>query len=270
MLADGEVETSQTAGAPELINRSTAPSLNAPLPPTEQPPDLPRFLQPIPPTVTQVAPATWLLSNPGYNEAVVGTNGAIYIFDATQGEARARQDAEALARLFPGKRSINVVVTDLAWPHIAGVRYWVSQGATIIAHASARSFLQKVVDRRWTLAPDELELKRRKHANAVPLKFVPIDQPRDLSADIQLIPIDGIGSETALMAYARSQKFLWASDYIQTLNEPSLYAREVVAAAKRAGIEPHVVAAEHLPLTTWNRVLEAQSGKTSSEDLKSK
>jgi len=270
MIADGEVERSQTAGAPELLARASVPALNAPTAPAEQPPDLPAFLRPIPPTITQIAPSAWLLSNPGYNGALILDGGQVYVFDATQGEARARHDADAIARLFPGKHSINVVVTDLAWPHVAGVRYWVTKGATIIAHASAREFLQKVIDRRWTLAPDELEVKRRATPNAVSMRFVPIDHAQDLSGDIQLIPIDGIGSETALIAYSRSHRFLWASDYIQTLEEPSLYAQEVIAAAKRAGLDPNLVAAEHLPVSSWDTVLEAQSGKRRSEDLKAK
>jgi hypothetical protein len=73
-----------------------------------------------------------------------------------------------------------------------------------------------------------------------------------------LIPIDGIGSEIALMAYLPAEKFLWASDFIQTLDEPSLYANEVLLAAKRAGIDPERVAAEHLQLSDWRAVQAAQ------------
>ena len=53
-----------------------------------------------------------------------------------------------------------LVVTDLAWPHIGGVRYWVANGVPIITHRMSRSFLEEVINRRWTLKPDLLEQRR--------------------------------------------------------------------------------------------------------------
>lgn len=66
----------------------------------------------------------------------------VFLFDAARGEERSQKDAAIIARLFPGHKKIIVVVSDLAWPHIAGVRYWVANGATIVAHKAAYEFLQ--------------------------------------------------------------------------------------------------------------------------------
>ncbi len=195
-------------------------------------------------------------------------NGDIYVFDATQGEGCARLGDDQIRRLFPGQHKIYVVVTDLAWPHVAGVRYWVSQGATILAHDAAREFLQQVVDRRWTAAPDALEQQRRKDPAPVRMNFLAVRETMNrASGAVQLTPIDGIGSEVALMAYLPAEKFLWASDYIQTLEEPSLYASEVLRAARRAQFNPRRVAAEHLPLTDWKAVesVQAKSSTTAGE-----
>lgn len=260
-LADGELEVSQTLGAAELLAPDAAPALTAPAAPAQPPADAPLFLQPIAPKATRISDRLHLLSNPGYTEAIFLAGDDVYILEATQGAERARQDAELVAKLFPGKHRINVVVTDLAWPHIAGVRWWVSQGATIIAHSSARDFLQKVADRHWTLAPDDLEKTRSagRRAQSSALKFVGIDRPTDLAGGaIRLAPIDGIGSEGALLAYVPGDRFLWASDYVQTLREPSLYAREVIAAVERNGFAPEKAAAQHLPLTDWKAVVDAQ------------
>lgn len=259
-IADGDVEMSQTVDTIELMARASAPSLAAPAAPAQQPPDLPMFLRPLPPKVTKVGDSAFLLENAGYREVAVLAQGEIYVFDATQGEQRARQDAALIAQAFPGAHKVNVVVTDLAWPHIAGVRYWVSQGATIIAHRAARDFLQRVVDRRWTLAPDELEKKRAARPSAVHMHFVAVDHALSLAGGaIRVAAIDGIGSEVALMAYVPKESFLWASDFIQTLDEPTLYAREVMRAAERNDIKPERVAAEHLPLATWRDVVAAQT-----------
>ena len=260
-IADGDVELSQTVGTTELILPSAAPSLTPPPAPAKPPADLPMFLQPLPPQAIPVSASLYLLSNPGYNEVIARANDEIYIFDATQGEERARQDAEQIRKLFPGAHKLNVVVTDLAWPHIAGVRYWVSQGATIIAHAAARDFLLRVIDRRWTLSPDSLERKRRRDGNGVKLSFLPVDRELSFAGGaVKVAPIDGIGSEVALLAFVLKERFLWASDYIQSLERPSLYAGEVLQAAKRTRCLPDIVAAEHLPITDWKVVQSMQLG----------
>jgi hypothetical protein len=146
---------------------------------------------------------------------------------------------------------VTVVVTDLAWPHVAGVRYWVANGATIIAHKSAKTFLQSVVDRHWTRAPDLLE-QRHKTAK---LKFIGVNSAYTMAnGAITIHPIDGIGSECALMAFLVRDKFLWASDYIQTTSEPTSYVLEVWSAVKRDGLTPESTAAEHLPLTAWAKI----------------
>ena len=183
----------------------------------------------------------------------------IYLLDATQSEDRARQDADVIATLFPGPHKVNIVVTDLAWPHVAGVRYWVAQGATIVAHAAARGFLRQVVDRRWTLAPDSLEKRRQRDPKSVRMHRIPVREPTSVAGGaLRLAPIDGIGSEVALMAYVAADRLLWASDYIQTIDEPGLYANDVMQAAQRADIHPERVAAQHLPLSEWKTVLAAQ------------
>ena len=250
-LADGKTEISRTTGEVQVQASNSAPAMSPP-DATPQPEDaLPRFLQPIDPTVTQVGSNTYLLSNPGYTELVTRVGDEVFLFDATQGEERARKDAAAIDKLFPGHKTVIVIVTDLAWPHIAGVRYWVAQGATIVSHQAAREFLQSVVDRKWTLTPDLLEARR----GTAKLKFVKIEGRLSLAGDaISLHPIDGIGSEVAIMAYLSQDRLLWASDFIQTVDGPTSYATEVWQAVQTEGLHPDRTVAEHLPLTPWSKI----------------
>ncbi|HXI62743.1 MAG TPA: hypothetical protein VNF70_08525, partial [Pyrinomonadaceae bacterium] len=255
MLADGKTEISETIGEVETIQASTAPSLSLPEAPADSANSLPLFLQPTDPKVVAVGPKTYLLSNPGYTEAVTEVGNEIFLFDATQGEERAKKDAAAIAKLFPGLHHVTIVVTDLAWPHVAGVRFWVAHGATVIAHKAARGFLQSIVDRRWTLTPDLMEQRRQ----TARLKFIGVDASYSVAGGaISIHPIDGIGSEVALVGYVVADHFLWASDYIQTVSEPTLYASEVWRAAQRDGLRPERTAAEHLPLTPWSKIEELQ------------
>jgi hypothetical protein len=250
-LADGEIEISQTVGEIELLAPSAVSTPSLPAQPERSVDELPKLPQSLDITTTAVGPDTYLLSNAGYNEAVTRIGDQVIIFDATQSEDRAKKDAEAIARLFPGNHRVTVVVTDLAWGHIAGVRWWVANGATIVTHGAARELLRTVIARRWTLAPDLLERRRR----TVAIKLVGVDAPYKLAGGgVTLHPIDGIASEVAIMAFVAADRFLWASDYVQTVAKPTAYTSEVVAAALRDGLTPARLAAMHLRLTPWSQV----------------
>jgi len=66
------------------------------------------------------------------------------------------------------------------------------------------------------------------------------------------------------MAFVPSDRFLWASDFIQTIDEPSQYSREVWEAVQRDGLHPERTAAEHLNLTPWSKIEELQKPQKSS------
>lgn len=249
-MIDGEVDLYRTIGMTELISHDQAPSLQIPETKGPVPPGVVTglFNSPQPDTIG-ISSKTYLTKNRFYTEAISLIDGTVYVFDATLGEQRAKQDEAWIKKLFPGKHPIVVVVTDLAWPHIAGVRYWVSKGAAIVSHRVSESFLKKVFDRKWTLNPDELEQKRSK----IKFKFTPVDKELSLAGGkIRLYAIDGIGSEGGLMAYLPDDKFLWAGDYIQNNKVPTAYATEVWQAVNRRGINPDRVAAQHLPVTKWS------------------
>jgi hypothetical protein len=251
-LVDGTPTITRTFGDIALVPRDSAPSLALPRAAAPMQPATAGFLAPVAPDTIRVSPSTVLLRNPGYTEALTLARDTVFVFDATQGDLRARQDSAWIGKLFPGHHAIAVVVTDLAWPHVAGVRYWVAQGATIISHRASRAFLDKVVARRWTAAADLLE-QRRSHGRRVPMHFVPVEDSLRLAGGaITLFAIDGISSEGALAAFVHADRFLWASDYIQTLAQPTQYLDEVAAAVARMHVDPLRVAAEHLPLSDWS------------------
>jgi hypothetical protein len=219
----------------------------------------PLFLRPEPIDTVRLAAHVVALRNPGYTELVALSRDTVVVFDATQSEERARADSAWIARLFPGRHAVVVVVTDLAWPHVSGVRFWVASGATIASRNISEPFLKAVVDRQWLLSPDKLE---RDRARAL-LHFLPVRDSLHV-AGITLYPIDGIGSEGALMAYFPVDRLLWASDYVQDLTAPTLYVSDVVAAACRVGVAPERGAAEHVPPFSWSTIagLARQAGTT--------
>lgn len=260
VLDDGETRISRTIGTIDQVAKAEAGFAQAP-PELAAAPAPPSYGGPIPSAdvdTVRVSANTFLLVNPAYTETVTLQRDTIFVLDATLGEQRARQDSAWIAKLFPREHPIVVVVTDLAWPHIAGVRTWVARGATIASHPAFEPFLARVVQRRWTVAPDLLERRRA----TAPFRFRPVlDGDAFAGGSLRIYTIDGIGSENALMAWIPEDEFLWAGDFVQTVDGPSQYAAEVSAAVHRAGLTPDRIAAQHLPLMPWSRVLAANAGR---------
>jgi hypothetical protein len=249
-MVDGFKEITRTIGNYDFVDRGETPALN--LPAASAPASgTDVFLQPLPPKKYDVDAHTFLSRNVGYAEGFALIGDTVYIFDATQGEERARQDLAMIQTAFPGAHRLAVVVTDLAWPHIAGVRFWVANGATVISHRASREFLMRVIERRWTLHPDQLEQRRKDAA----FKFIAVDKTYSAEGGkLQLSAIDGIDTEGALIAYLPDSGFLWGSDYVQNTTRPSAYATQVWQAVQRAGFTPKNIAAMHIPITPWNTI----------------
>jgi len=260
-VEDGEIATNRTISGREinLVPRDSAPRLDIPAGTADmrRKPSSPSAAATAPQMAdtVRVGARTFLLVTPAYTETVTLQRDTVFLLDATTGEARARGDSTWIARLFPGKYPIAVVVTDLAWPHVSGVRFWVARGATIISHRGSTGFLQKLTAQRWTITPDALERAAAKRGSNLLVRTL-TDSMSLAGGAIKLYAIDGAASEGALMAFLPSEKYLWASDFIQTVARPSQYATEVWNATKRVGIAPDRFAAEHVALTPWSKVAD--------------
>ncbi len=252
-LVDGELHTTRTAAPME--GDSGAPAMPALADTLDMRVTAAAPPSPAPDTV-RVNQHTFLLRTRFYTNVITLAQDTVYLLDAQyEGETRARQDSTWIARLFPGKHPVVLIVSDLAWPHISGVRSWVAMGAKVVAHRSAKAFLTRVVERRWTESPDLLEKRR----GSVRFTLMAVDDSMTLAGGaIKTFPINGIGSEGSLMTWLARDQFLFPGDYVQGLSGPSMaYAAEVVAAARRVRIEPERFAAMHMGLTEWSKLVAA-------------
>ena len=250
-VVDGQTNVERNLNTIRLVSSDSAPRLDVPPSSTPMGFAVPAFLRPSNPDTTRVAPNVFLLRNPGYAEMVVVARDTVFLFDATQGDERARLDSIWIGKLFPGKHPIALVVTDAAWPHIAGVRYWASLGTPIYTHRAAVRMLDSVIARHWTIAPDRLERTRVRHA---PRIHSVSDTLRLAGGDLLLFAIDGASSEVALAGFDNVNGVLWGSDYIQDATAPSMYLDEMCRALVRVHRTPTTAAAEHLRATAWEKL----------------
>jgi len=255
-LFDGHLYGRQSNPTTQLIPADSAPRLTVPANVAAMSTALQTF--PGPDTV-RVSANTFLLVNRAYTNVVTLQKDTVFVLDATSNEDRSRADSVWIGKLFPGRHPIVIVVTDLAWPHISGVRFWTAGQAPIVTHALSTSFLQRVVDRRWTLAPDKLEQQRAGKRTAVTFRVVR-DSLRLAGGALVVHPIQGVASEGAVLVSIPGERFVWAGDYLQQVDKPTQYAGEVLNTLTRLGISPDRVAAQHLPLTKWEIVVKANGG----------
>ncbi|HSA56695.1 MAG TPA: hypothetical protein VLE53_13380 [Gemmatimonadaceae bacterium] len=246
---DGELyhRVGTAMGSAALVTRDSTPDLSRPAA-TMAPPAARDFSTP---DTIRVSANTWLLRTPAYTHAVTLQRDTIFLLDATTSEARSRGDSAWIARLFPGRYPIVLIVTDLAWPHISGVRFWVARGATIVSHGMSEGFLRRVVDRRWTLAPDALEVLRASGARPRWSFRAVGDSLRLAGGAITVHAMRGTSTEGAVGAWIGPDRFFWAGDYVQG-TETSPYQRDVVRTIKALGLTPHKVGAQHVPLSDWS------------------
>lgn len=252
---DGELyqRVGTAMGSAALVPRDSIPDLSRPTTVTPSPvrPDFS-----VPDTI-RVSATTWLLRTPAYTHAVTLQRDTIFLMDATTSEARSRGDSIAIARLFPGRHPVVLIVTDLAWPHISGVRFWVARGATLVSHGMSEDFLRRVVDRKWTLSPDALETLRSS-GRAPNWSFRAVgDSLRLAGGAITMYPLRGTSTEGAVGAWISPDRFFWAGDYVQGTGT-SPYQRDVVMSIRGLGLTPVKVGAQHVPLSDW-AVLSADS-----------
>ncbi|MDB4908820.1 MAG: beta-lactamase protein [Gemmatimonadetes bacterium] len=193
---------------------------------------------------------TFQLVTRAYTETVTLQRDTVFLLDATSGEQRGRQDSTWIAKLFPGRHPMVLVVTDLAWPHISSVRFWVARGATIVSHRTSEDFIRRVVARRFTLEPDALEKARA----STRLSFRAVDDSVRLAGgDVVVHALRGNSTEGALAVWVAPSRYLWAGDYVQP-DPASPYYVDVVRTARALGLSPLKLGAQHMPLTAWSAV----------------
>jgi glyoxylase-like metal-dependent hydrolase (beta-lactamase superfamily II) len=115
------------------------------------------------PTVTteELAPGVWRLAGGSHHSVVVEQADHLVLIEAPWDDARTLAVLGVARGLRPGKPVTQVVCTHHHWDHASGIRAAVSEGLTIIAHQRNRAFLERLVARPRTIAPDALASRPR-------------------------------------------------------------------------------------------------------------
>jgi hypothetical protein len=249
-LVDGQLDESrffdQYGGGGVLVPVDSGPRLVIPDTTVTLPIDPQHRFAADPLDTVPLGGSTYLLVNKAFTSVVSLQRDTVFVFDSPGGEDRARLEHERVGQLFPGHHATVFVAMNPVWPHIAGLRYWVAHGATIVASRPIVSFLRSVLARRWSELPDEYERVR-----AQPTIRAVADSAVLAGGQVRLYPMDGIEGETVLLAYIAPSRFVWATDHIQDTTSDKFYVREVRQTVAHHKLDPVATSGPHFRVIPW-------------------
>jgi glyoxylase-like metal-dependent hydrolase (beta-lactamase superfamily II) len=189
--------------------------------------------------------------NGAYNAMAIEFKDYIVLFEGgAQSEARAQEIIAEAKRVIPNKPIRYSILTHHHFDHSSGLPAIVAEGATIITHDVNKSFLEKALGARRTLAPDSMsESKKKPKIETVAEKRVLQDEMRTVEIHhvVGLPHADGM-----LMIYLPKEKILAYADMFNlppandpVPNPPVVGTKVFLENIERLKLEPERIMSVH-------------------------
>lgn len=167
---------------------------------------------PIPVTAEEAGKGIWYMTGQTHNSILVEFSDHLTLVEAPS-EARTLAVIAKARELRPNKPLTTLVETHHHGDHTGGVRAAVSEGlTTIVAHGSIVPFLQELISRPHTIAPDALARKPQPKS----VTFVRVDDTHVLKDETNAINLyhvlDSAHADTNLLVYFPTARLLTDAD----------------------------------------------------------
>jgi len=225
------------------------------------PPELPSAAPAAPAvTVEPLAAGLWLLGGSSHHSVLVELADRALLIEAPRDEARARAVIDAARAVLRGVPLTHVILTHHHDDHAAGVRAAVAQGLTVVAHVDARAFVEDLVARRHTIAPDALARQPR------PLTLVTVADRLTYGEDdrrVELYPVAGNAhASTLLMVYVPHARILVTADLFDRSSTGAFpFAANLVDNVDRLGLAVDTLVGLHGQPWPFRDVRAAAAGR---------
>jgi len=121
-------------------------------------------------TSEKLADGVYYLTGGTHHSLAIEMKDHIILVDTPLTEARAQAVIDKTKEIIPKKPIRYIVTSHHHWDHLGGIRAAMAEGATIVTHASNKTFLDRVFKTPHTLNPDKLSTMK----NAKVLKVMPV------------------------------------------------------------------------------------------------
>lgn len=210
--------------------------------------------------VDVLAPGVWRLHGGHHHSVLVELADHLVLIEAPWTEARTLAVLARARQLQPAKPLTQVVVTHHHHDHSVGLRAAVSQGLTVIVDDRLRPFIESMVERPHTIAPDALARQPR------PLALETVRGHKtlgDTGRRVQLFSIDTAHAEAMLIAYLPAERILVEAD-LYTVPAPDWpaprsypFAGALVDLVEREGLAVDRVVPLHQTMATYADLVAA-------------
>lgn len=158
----------------------------------------------------------WLIAGGSHNSVAVEYRDHVAVIEAPLNEERSLAVIAEVGRLTKDKSIQFIVNTHHHWDHLGGIRTYVHEGATVIAHEGNRPYYQEVLRARpWILQPDRFSLYPPEEWSegyifeTVREKYVLSDETRT----VELHNVQGLAHAAGmLIAYVPKEKIVVQAD----------------------------------------------------------
>jgi glyoxylase-like metal-dependent hydrolase (beta-lactamase superfamily II) len=218
---------------------------------------------------SELAPGVQLIGGTAHNMLLVEMADYLVLVDAPLYESRSLKVLEALKQRYPTKPLRYVALTHFHYDHSGGLRTFLAEGnVTVLVQSVSAGFVQQVIDRPHTLAPDRFEREKK------PVTVKAINMLERLTDSqgrvLELHKIATGHADDMLVAYVPAAKLLYETDFFspdpQTNGQPALgsfrvRAGELYDEVLRLGLPVDAVAGGHGTGTATLAHLRAASGR---------
>ena len=233
----------------------------------------------VPPEVANQAPAPVLsaklaegvfyLTGGTHHSVAIEQKDHVVLVEAPLNEQRSLDLIAKIREIIPDKPIRFVIASHVHFDHSGGLRTFVAQGATIVAHKLDKPFFEKAWRNPHTLNPDQLA------TSPVPAKFQTYDDKTVLSdgnrkIEVHLIKGSGHSDDLALV-YLPAEKILVEADaYTPTAANlpppatPNPYSVNLYDNIQRLNLDVAQIAALHGPRVATLNDLRAAIGKVAT------
>ena len=189
--------------------------------------------------------------NGAYNAMAIEFKDYIVLFEGgAQSEARSQEIIAEAKRVIPNKPIRYSILTHHHFDHSSGLPAIVAEGATIITHDVNKSFLEKALSARRTLAPDSMSESKKKP------KIETVTEKRVLQDEIRTVEIHHVvglpHADGMLMIYLPKEKILAYADMFNlppssdpVPNPPVVGTKVFLENIERLQLEPERIMSVH-------------------------
>jgi hypothetical protein len=207
--------------------------------------------------VIDVADGVWQLAGQSHHSVLVEFDDYLALVEAPQNEARTLAVIAKARELQPDKPLQYVVNTHHHSDHSGGIRAAVSEGLTIIAHASNEAFYRDLVQRPHTMNPDALA----RNPQDITLELVNGYDVFELSNGRRTLQVARIARDeharAILMAYLPRERILIEADAFSANSRVAPFAPNLLEAVNDLEWQVDQIVAIHGPIVEFAALEEA-------------